>query len=267
MARNRGTAAPPAGPPAAEQPPGLAMADPVTHTRSSSVGFLLDSLRRRKAGRVVLSLLTVVLFLAGVGLFTYPFFTDLYTKHVRQRSLAEEFQRIDVTSFEDWETQVAPGRPLTRLIIPALGVDTLVVEGTSPDALRAGAGHYPNTPLPGQPGNVAIAGHRTTYGKPFNELDTLEQGDVVWLATPIGDYRYEVTAPPEGWSSNPFITTPTDWRVIEQSSLPMLTLTTCHPKGSAAQRLVVRADLAESMPPGSADGEIAAARAAAAQDS
>ena len=62
-------------------------------------------------------------------------------------------------------------------MIPALNVDTVVVEGTGATALRAGAGHYPNTPLPGEEGNVAIAGHRTTYGKPFANLDRLAVGD------------------------------------------------------------------------------------------
>jgi sortase A len=104
---------------------------------------------------------------------------------------------------------------------------------------RAGAGHYPNTPLPGQDGNVAIAGHRTTYGKPFNRVDELNVGDRIWLITPVGEYEYEV-------SKDPWVTGPRDWSVIEPTSAPSLTLTTCHPKGSAAERLIVRAELVDS---------------------
>ena len=66
------------------------------------------------------------------------------------------------------------------------------MEGTSASALRAGAGHYPQTPLPCEGGNVAIAGHRTTYGKPFANVDRLAKGDVIVLETPVGSCTYEV---------------------------------------------------------------------------
>ena len=97
-------------------------------------------------------------------------------------------------------------------------------------ALRAGAGHYPQTPLPCEPGNVAIAGHRTTYGKPFHNLDLLKPGDTIVLETPIGSCTYKMVPPP-------FIVAPTDTSVVDPTPVPTLTLTTCHPKGSARQRL------------------------------
>lgn len=237
---------------------GFAMAEPVTMERQTAVGFLLDALRARRTGRRFLSGLTALLFLAGAGMFTYPFFTDLYTEEVVQRRLEDQFAdqlAIDDLRIGDlggeWAATVAPGRALTRMIIPRIGVDTIVVEGTSPDALRAGAGHYPSTPLPGEPGNVAIAGHRTTYGKPLNRADELQPGDEVWLLTPVADHRYVLPEAPEGWDANPYITGPKDWSVVAPTSQPSVTLTTCHPKGSAAQRLIVRAVLAESLPPGS----------------
>ncbi|MDX1620302.1 MAG: class E sortase [Nitriliruptorales bacterium] len=217
---------------------------------SSSVGFLLDSARRRRVGRNVLSVLTTLLFLAGAGMFTYPFFTDVYTEQVIQQRLEDEFVQIRVDTFDEYREAVQgkTGRALTKIAIPKIGIETLVVEGTSPAALRAGAGHYPNTPLPGQAGNVAIAGHRTTYGRPFNELDVLRPGDEIWLVTPVGDHRYVVSSTPDGWTANPYVTHPKDWQVIAPTSGSTLTLTTCHPKGSAAQRLVVRAELADSHP-------------------
>ena len=128
------------------------------------------------------------------------------------------------------------GDALTRIVIPSIKVDTVVVEGTGASALRAGAGHYPNTPLPGEEGNVAIAGHRTTYGKPFANLDRLAPGDEVVLDTPIGRHVYKVT-------KAPFVVPNTDFTVISQTPGHTLTLTTCHPKGSASQRLVVKAEM------------------------
>ena len=112
----------------------------------------------------------------------------------------------------------------------------MVVEGTTASALRAGAGHYPNTPLPCESGNVAIAGHRTTYGKPFHNLDLMRPGDDIILETPIGSCTYKV-------SKAPFPVSPDDGSVVAPTSQPSLTLTTCHPKGSAKQRLIVRAVL------------------------
>ncbi|MBW3662907.1 MAG: class E sortase [Actinobacteria bacterium] len=244
------------------EPLGFAMADPVRQRRTSATGFLIDAFRRRRIGRATLSGLTIVLFLAGVGMFAYPFITDVYTSQVVQKGLQEEFDEIQVASFEEWEAEVAgeTGKPLTKIVLPKLDVATLVVEGTSPSALRAGAGHYPNTPLPGQVGNVAIAGHRTTYGRPFNRLDQMRPGDDVWLVTPVADHRYVVVSAREaGWIANPYITTPKDWSVVAPTSDASLTLTTCHPKGSAAERLVLRAELAETFEAGYYDRTVAAA--------
>ncbi|MFT5222295.1 MAG: sortase A [Glaciecola sp.] len=261
---------------------GLAFPDPITNARRTTpMGFMLDAIRRRPVGRTILSSLTTILFIAGAGMFTYPFFTDVYTTQILQSRLADELVQIDVdvNTESEWVQTVAGqvGRPVTTINIPALELEMIVVEGTSPDALRAGAGHYPNTPLPGQAGNVAIAGHRTTYGRPFNRIDELSEGDFIWLSTPVGDHRY-VVARPDYWDYskiNPdsagYITDPRDWTVIaapgnesSNSSAPTagvggagagngdywLTLTTCHPKGSAAQRLIVRATLGQSFPPG-----------------
>src|SRR5205085_11331421 len=124
------------------------------------------------------------------------------------------------------------GDSLTRIKIPKIGVDVVVVEGTSASALRAGAGHYPETPLPCEQGNVAIAGHRTTYGKPFANVDRLKAGDVVVLETPIGACTYTV-------SRAPFIVAPDDFSVIDPTRDRELTLTSCHPKGSAAHRIII----------------------------
>ena len=236
--------------------------DVETADRSSGIGFLMDSVRRRPLGRNILSVLTTLLFLAGAGMFSYPFFTDVYTEQVVQQRLEDEFVQIRVDTFDQYREAVQgkTGRALTKIAIPALEVETLVVEGTSPAALRAGAGHYPNTPLPGQVGNVAIAGHRTTYGRPFNRLDELQDGDEIWLVTPVGDHRYVVTDEPASDNCRrtdgaACITDPKDWQVVAPTSGSTLTLTTCHPKGSAAERLIIRAVLVDSHPADTYEGQ------------
>jgi len=100
---------------------------------------------------------------------------------------------------------VPVGNVLTRLRIPKQGIslDVLVVEGTTPAALRAGAGHYVGTPLPGENGNVAIAGHRTTSGRPFNHLDELGPGDEVILDPPFASYHYPSTPSRQGPTGTP----------------------------------------------------------------
>jgi sortase A len=132
-------------------------------------------------------------------------------------------------------------------MIPRIGVDAVVVEGTNAKALAAGAGHYPETPLPGEAGNVAIAGHRTMNGKPFADLDRVSPGDKVILVTPFAKHTYEVVSSFDS-HANPWVTTPNDWTIVAPTKVPMLTLTTCHPKGTARQRLVARAKLVSSEP-------------------
>jgi sortase A len=254
--------------------------DPQLSTRTSPGGFLLDALRRRPAGRAVLSGLTVLLFVGGSGMFAYPFFTDLYTDQVLQGRLSEEFSAAEAADYDDWEASLSDGDALTRILIPAIEVETVVVAGTSPAALRAGAGHYPSTVLPGQDGNVGIAGHRTTYGRPFNRVDELVRGDEIWLQTPVGDFRYLVTDPPEGDNCQPYsdrrpedrpdtaacITHPRDWSVVSETEDAVLTLTTCHPKGSAEERMIIRAELDDRYPPGTADDDADADDADADED-
>jgi sortase A len=84
------------------------------------------------------------------------------------------------------------GDPIAQIKIPKIGVDHVVVEGVGLDQLKRGPGHYQETPLPGQAGNSAIAGHRTTYGAPFHNVDKLEVGDQIIVQTMQGEFVYEV---------------------------------------------------------------------------
>lgn len=188
-------------------------------------------------------LVAAAMMVAGAVLAARPFYTDLLANR-NQKVLSTELKSEKVkTAFQKGE--VSEGSPVSRIRIPTLGVDTVVVEGTSKEALDAGAGHYTESALPGQPGNVAIAGHRVTYGKPFEDLDKLKPGDRAFLDTPVGSYVYEMVAPFDG-HANPWVIEPDDWSVIASTPEPSLTLTTCHPKGSARQRLVARLKLVEA---------------------
>jgi sortase A len=139
------------------------------------------------------------------------------------------------------------GEAIARVVIPEIGVDKIVVEGVSRSDLRKGPGHYPDTALPGQPGNAAIAGHRTTYGAPFHRIDELEVGDEILVTTLQGSFTYEVTAQQ--------IVRPTDVEVIEDQGDDRLTLTSCHPKYSARERIVVSAELVDDPAPRSGERE------------
>ena len=134
-------------------------------------------------------------------------------------------------------TQVELGQALGLIEIPDISVDLVFVAGVGKQELKLGPGHYPGTPLPGQFGNASIAGHRTTYGAPFGNLDLLEVGDEIVITYPSATYVYLV--------SSTSIVTPDEVSVIatKDSSKGSLTLTTCHPKGSAAQRLIISAEL------------------------
>ena len=136
---------------------------------------------------------------------------------------------------------VDEGDPVAIIEIPDLGVSKFVVAGVAASDLKKGPGHYPMTPQPGHLGNVAIAGHRTTYGEPFRQLDELEEGDDIVLTDVRGrTFVYQVT--------QAFVVEPQDSWVVATTdpTRALLTLTTCHPEFSAKQRLIVTAELDQS---------------------
>lgn len=199
---------------------------------------LVGVLRTRRWARMALTALSIGLLVGAVGTVGYPFYTNLLQDRIQSRLDRQIASPEMKQAYLD--RQVAVGDSLTRIQIPDIDVDVVVVEGTTASALRAGAGHYPSTPLPCEDGNVAIAGHRTTYGRPFHNVDLLEPGDRITLVTPIGSCTYEV-------SEKPFAVAPTQTDVVANTpGESTLTLTTCHPKGSARQRLIIKAHLVQS---------------------
>ena len=132
------------------------------------------------------------------------------------------------------------GDPVGRLRADSIGLDAIVVHGTGGATLRKGPGHYPGTPLPGARGTVAIAGHRTTYGAPFRDVDQLEEGDRIELRMPYGRFVYRV--------ERSLIVAPTAIWVTRPRAYDRLVLTACHPLYSAAKRIAVIARLERSLP-------------------
>jgi len=130
------------------------------------------------------------------------------------------------------------GEAIARLIIPDISVDWIVVEGVSKDDLKKGPGHFRESPMPGQLGNAALAGHRTTYGAPFGNINELEPGDLIVAITAAGTFTYAVTdtvvVRPDEYSSVIPTVDPT---------VATLALVTCHPKWSSTERMVVNAVL------------------------
>lgn len=130
------------------------------------------------------------------------------------------------------------GDAIGQIVVPRISLKKYLVEGTSVEALRKGPGHYGGTPLPGEPGNVAIAGHRTTYGGPFFRMDEMRPGDPIFVFSLKTNrwFRYDVM--------KTIIVKPSASEVLRPiPGLNTLTLTTCNPRYSASQRMVILATL------------------------
>lgn len=125
---------------------------------------------------------------------------------------------------------------VSHVRIPSIGVDEEVRSGISLSVIDQGVAHWAGTSAPGESGNVVLAGHRSTYTRPFEDLDHLEVGDLVYLEDGDGfEVMYRV--------SDSFIVQPEDIWISYDLGKPMVTMFACHPKGSAKQRIVVQAEL------------------------
>jgi sortase A len=206
-------------------------------------------------GRVLVTVgLLILLFVAyqlwGTGIYEARAQSDLESEF--DRELARREPQSPTTTTSGTTSTTAPlvlpstpaaGDPVGLIKIDEIGVDKVVVEGTTVPDLRKAPGHYEGSPLPGQLGNAAIAGHRTTYGAPFGNLDQLALGDTISIQTLTGTWKYELTR-------DPFVVSPTQTEVLDPvPGEATLTLTTCNPKYSASERLIVQARLDQDGPP------------------
>jgi sortase A len=223
-----------------------------------------ESRPRARGSHRRLRLLANVLIVAGALLLADAALTLLWQEpvsalytHVRQGTLSTRLAQLERTPLAPVERRamdrlpdtalrlafaarafarhVHDGDPIGHIRLPSAGVDQVMVEGTGTADLRSGPGHYPYTPLPGQRGTVAVAGHRTTYGAPFRHLDSVRPGDAVQLSMPYGLFTYRV--------ERTRIVRPTDVWVTDRVGFDRLILSACHPLYSAAKRIVVFAKL------------------------
>jgi sortase A len=175
-------------------------------------------------------------FMTGILALGYVGFTLLDAKLYQvsaKRSLDTQIQVETIHNPTLPKSKVKPGDVLGRIDIPRLGMSIAVLQGTTWRMLRLGAGHIESTPLPGEPGNVAIAGHRDTF---FRGLKDIRTNDEIQLQTATGLFRYQVD-----WVK---VVAPDDIGVLAPSPESALTLVTCYPfyfLGSAPRRFVVRA--------------------------
>jgi sortase A len=209
----------------------------------------------------VLLLLFVVYQLWGTGVRT----------GAAQDALRDDFQarkaelaRTTSTSASEPSTTAAPvtvppvppprvGQAIGVIRIPRIGVEFTIVEGVDLGNLARGPGHFPSTPLPGQAGNAAIAGHRVTHSAPFNRVDELAPGDRIDVETFQGSFHYEIVPGGNVDPSSPAghrIITPYQTEILDQKAGEnTLTLMACHPKFDLKERIVVVARLAQQPAP------------------
>jgi sortase A len=159
-----------------------------------------------------------------------------YQAHGAQERLQQQLELRSVLPVRaSLDFEVPESQPAGRISIPSIGVSAVFVEGIDEDVLKTGPGHYPTTHWPGQGKVIAIAGHRTTYGAWFRHIDKLDQGDRIILTMPYGRYVFRV--------ADTEIVDDADWSIL-QGKGEFLVLSACHPLYSAAQRLVVTAQVA-----------------------
>ncbi len=200
-------------------------------------------------GRVLVTVGTLLLLfvayqLWGTGIYEAREQSHLQSelKHQIAESKAARKPVLGTTTTTAPPPAPAEGDGVGLIHIPKIGLDRAIVQGVAVPDLRKGPGHYPDSPMPGQIGNAAIAGHRTTYGAPFNRIDELSPGDKIIIVTTSGTFTYTVTGQ--------LIVSPKQTEVLDATLDATLTLTTCNPKYSARERLVVKARLdADVSPP------------------
>ena len=219
----------------------------------------------RSSTHITLHALGNVFLGVAVGLLVYYLVTDVVTR-LQQAELRSELSAMGTAGAPSPDRLVPPDEPdeeeeppsvwdtwrtedvrywadleqygvFGRLVIEKMELDAVVVRGVDSEALKRGPGWMPYTDIPGETGNVGIAGHRTTYGAPFFRLDELEPGDTIYFYSPFRRYTYVV--------AEKYQVTPDQVEVVATTEEPRITLSACHPPYSARYRLIVHGDLTE----------------------
>jgi LPXTG-site transpeptidase (sortase) family protein len=200
----------------------------------------------RVSGELMITFGLIVLLFAG-----YEVFGNSAKVQDEQNSLddalAQQWNDPTVGPSKAPKVPAAPGKNLVgRLYIPKLDKEWVVVNGVEPKDIRYAPGHYPDTALPGEVGNFSVAGHRIR--KIFWRLDELRDGDVIGVETRENWYVYKVTSQQVVLPSAVEVVAPVPGRPKARPTKAMLTLTTCNPKFNNYERLIIHAELAETVP-------------------
>ncbi len=185
--------------------------------------------KRQRRDVFLLRWASFVFLFAGVVAVAYSSFVVLY---------GEAYQAMELRKFEHKAPEVEPhlfniGEVIGEIQIPRLGVKAVVVQGDAPELLDRAVGHLPQTSMPGEWGNVALAGHRDRL---FRPLRRIRQGDTIIIMTSDGSFQYEV--------QSTFVVPATEVGVLRSADAKELTLVTCFPfnyVGHAPNRFIVRA--------------------------
>jgi sortase A len=187
----------------------------------------------------------IVLFASGTLLLSYCGFVilDAWAFQQRESRVLERLLQYHDHTIHDHTIKargalaIVPKGLIGRLEIPRLGLSAILIEGDDPKTLRRAVGHIPGTPLPGQPGNVALTGHRDTF---FRPLRNIHANDIILVTTLQGKYSYRVVSTQ--------VVSPENVTVLNSSNDEILTLVTCYPfyfVGAAPDRFIVRAERLE----------------------
>jgi sortase A len=144
-----------------------------------------------------------------------------------------------------WRRSSKRGDPIARLRIPRLGISEIVVNGTDAGSLKRGPGRYLGTAMPGEGELVYVAGHRTTYGAPFAQIDRLKAGDRVFVELPYGTFEYAITGHR--------IVAASELSVLKSKGIEQLALQACHPRFFASHRWIAYAKPVGITPPGTTE--------------
>ncbi|MDL4816759.1 class E sortase [Actinomadura opuntiae] len=175
--------------------------------------------------------------------------TGQYTS-AQQDELGRQMMRSWQAPSRVTTERVSLGKGLAMIRVPKFGrgYHFVIIEGVTIPDLRKGPGHYPGTALPGQVGNFVVSGHRTTYSAPFNKLGELDRGDEILIDTRDHQYVYKVTDRRIVKPTEVDVTAPVPFHPGRRPTGRMITLTTCHPKYSAAKRMIIFGALASAVP-------------------
>ena len=192
-----------------------------TKASPGRISRLLDAVGRTMIAAGLLLLTFVAYQLWGTGIAEDRAQNDMATQFVQPQPVQPQF-----------------GGLVGRISIPSIGVSKYVVAGVRLKDLERGPGLFPGSPLPGQKGNVAIAGHRTTFGAPFSRIDEIQNNEKIILESRDGTFTYRVNGEPK-------IVSATDVAVVKTTNpdIATITLVSCYPKWTSTQRIIVVATL------------------------